>query len=187
MKTLEYTHAGRSGRLFVHNSASRDEIEATRALPYFSDDGDKRRNKKFARLFRITTLLTVTAVPAAESDEEVHLYVTGYRNTDELGTFACVVVSRSRLDELLEPNRAVGEIFTFQVADAAKLSIRAIGEAFKVWFRRNYPDVNQTAFVLVDKRFSATRDASEDGPGGVERTDDAAPSFQPPPHYTKAA
>lgn len=131
-----FTSGKRHGRVFARD----DGGDRRGRYAFFDDDDDRSRDRMIARLIRARPIVTAVAHPSLRDANEAHVFLASPDPRARLPRiFACVVVSRSRLAEMLNEGHEVVEGFTLQVADSATLDRQALQRALWRWFRRAYP------------------------------------------------
>jgi hypothetical protein len=70
------------------------------------------------------------------------------RNDKEVVLFACVVVSTSEVERMLEKEKSVVETCSFQVAIGRQLTESGLVSALEAWTERNFPDLPLPKFDL---------------------------------------
>lgn len=150
MKTLPFKRGLRTGRIFSSGDHGDDDAlrESARAA-YFTDTDDRRRDVLIRRLLS-QRIIVARALPAADAEHEVHIFlsVPDDRAIPEL--FACAIVSADRLRQLVSSVGGVAESFTLQVSPTLWLSESAIKKALWTWIKRNYPRLRQLPALRVE-------------------------------------
>lgn len=138
MSEFTFTSGKRTGRVFTRTEGSR---AAPPNLPaFFEDDDDKARDKMFARIFKQYKIVSATAHPVTGREGEMHVFFSSPSQHARLPKiFACVVISKNRLKELLNSGRDIVEGFTLQVADSETLGRNALQQSLWRWINRTYP------------------------------------------------
>jgi hypothetical protein len=135
----------RRGRIFVTDIKQVQPalIEALSAR--FIEEDDLEREPLLEELLR-TTLIVAWVYPGIEPDDIAQVYLQPLGGGERL--FACTVVPRTRLEQMLAETPAVIEGFSLQVVDTTRLSTEVVGAAISAWAERNYPAVPAPAISV---------------------------------------
>ena len=136
---------GRFGRIFASTvPALRDEM-VTRFAETFVDEEDAPREEHLRALFREGTALAWLH-PSDDQGEVVRVYLQSTRGGPK--RFACVVVSRQRIEAMLTEAPLVFEGFSLQVVDVRHLTTDALLAAVEAWAERCLPDAETPTFIM---------------------------------------
>jgi hypothetical protein len=127
---------GRRARVFSRNPLvpTQSWEELARAD---TDDDDLARLARIEPLLR-TGRVSGMAHPGVDPPDVVHVFL-GTAPSDR--TFACVIVSEPRLQQMLQESAVVVEGVSLEVAHARFLRPRALRAALEAWVERNFPGV----------------------------------------------
>jgi hypothetical protein len=139
--SLEITVAdGRRGRVFAHDAAT-CEAAAEDFRREFLDESDEQRDPKLKAVFERGVVIASAHAGLGDLEDVVRVYV---RPFGVMGRplFACVLVSRARLEKMLAEAPRVFEGFALQIVDTRHLSSEAselIKAGVEAWLNRIYP------------------------------------------------
>jgi hypothetical protein len=150
--TLEVTMPdGRQGRIFANTKPIDDAIKNAFTTSFIEED-DRSRDAALRDLVSQGALIA-WAHPGVDPDDVVHVYLQPVASGDPL--FACVVVSRERLERMLSESSFVMEGFSLQVVDARTLSAdsaETIQAAIEAWIGRIYPSASLPVIFVMPWR-----------------------------------
>lgn len=137
---------GRSGRIFASTPRDLGEEVVTRFTESFLEDDDVPREAALRALFGEGTVRIVLH-RVSDRGDIVRVYLQSVRGGPRL--FACVVVSRERLEAMLGEAQYVLESFSLQVVDGRRLTLVALIAGVEAWAERCLPNTPTPAFTIV--------------------------------------
>ena len=135
---------GRQGRLFARDPIVLQTALARGELLEWDEDDMGREPRLRATL--ATGSVSATIHPGVDPDDVQHVFLEG----PETGApvFACVVVSRQRLEQMLIEASVVVEGFSLQVALGNHLTPDELRAALEAWAERNFAGAAPPKFRL---------------------------------------
>jgi hypothetical protein len=145
--TYEAAAEGRSGRVFARGAVPDGDLSRYFAASYFNDEEDRDRDAVLRSILSWPNVVVVTHRSLEPSDVIQAFFRCQVDGASEK-VFACAVVSKARLEKMLEETSVVVEGHSLQVAATRRITDAGIRAALEAWTERNYPDLPLPRFSL---------------------------------------
>jgi hypothetical protein len=152
MITYDATKEGRSGRVFAREAMPEEVLAKHSAGSYFDDEEDRERDSLLRSILSDQHVVVVATHRSLDPQDVIQAFFRHELGGAPEKIFACAVVSKVRLDQMLKEAPVVVEGHSLQVAPTRAITNESIRAALQAWAERNYPDLPLPRFSLDSDR-----------------------------------